>query len=125
MSSILSKEQKILDEIENLKNENNDLGKELVSKELIIENLNNSNIQLSTENTELKKSNQNLITNCQQLLSTNQTYETTIQNQQKKIKEKEILIKEYERVISNILDKLNIKDESVANTSESRTINTK
>jgi len=65
MSSILSKEQKILDEIENLKSENNDLGKELVSKELIIENLNNSNIQLSTENTELKKSNQNLITNCQ------------------------------------------------------------
>ena len=38
-------------------------------------------------------------------------YETTIQNQQKKIKEKDILIKEYEKVINNILEKLNIKED--------------
>ena len=63
MSNLLSKKQKILNKIENLKNNNSDLSKELVSKRLIIENLNNNNIQLLSENTELKTTNQNLTTN--------------------------------------------------------------
>ena len=118
MSSSLSKEQKILQEIdrlneviEDLKSKNIDLDKEITSKNLIIGSLNNNTIQISTENTELKTTNKNLTTNCQQLLSTSQTYEATIQNQQKKIKEKDILIKEYEKVINNILEKLNIKED--------------
>ena len=40
----------------------------------------------------------------------------------KKIKEKDILIKEYEKVINNILEKLNIKDdESTTETLTTRT----
>ena len=71
ISSALFKEQKILQEIdrlneviEDLKSKNIDLDKEIISKNLIIENLNNNTIQLSTENTELKTTNQNLTTNC-------------------------------------------------------------
>jgi len=72
MSSSLSKEQKILQEIdrlneviEDLKSKNIDLDKEITSKNLIIGSLNNNTIQISTENTELKTTNKNLTTNCQ------------------------------------------------------------
>ena len=64
MSNLLTKEQNILNEIdtlqtenESLKNENQDLKNQLINKELIIENINTNNLQLTENYNQLSETN--------------------------------------------------------------------